>query len=129
MYKFHMSDTPNCPTCTNTIESIKHVLWSCPRAERIWEFVRTQTSAYIGNDYLSYNTIVLGNPNPNLAMETIITLVTRSILSINREDFIVNDVINEKINNLFYYEKKCFGVNSKKMRARWGNLINKYLNL
>ena len=60
-----------------------------------------------------------------MAMETIITWVIKLIMSIDRE-LISNEVIVQKFNTLFYYEKKAFGLHSKKLKARWGNLLNKF---
>jgi len=122
-----MTDSPNCKICIGTQETIKHVLWSCPRAQRIWEYLKTQTRHYVGEDYISYNTILLGNNKPNMAMETLITLATRSILSIDRDEFVRSEIIDKKMINLFHYEKKSFGAKSKKLRARWGTLMNKFL--
>ena len=55
-----------------------------------------------------------------------ITRTLKLIMSINREELINNEVIAHKFSTLFYYEKKTFGINSKKMQSRWGNLIDKF---
>ena len=119
-----MVDSPACKFCLTQIETVKHVLWSCPRTARAWEYLKGITMSHIGSDYITYNTVIVGNPEPNMAMETMITWVTKLILAINREEIISNEVIQQKFQTLFYYEQKTFGLKSKKMRARWGNLLD-----
>jgi len=60
-----------------------------------------------------------------MAMETMIVWMTKMIMSINREQ-ISNQQVETKLKTLFYYEKCMFGVNSKKMRSRWGGLLNMF---
>ena len=126
MFKFKMVDSPHCSFCPNEIETVKHVIWDCPRSTRAWEYLESQTREALGREYLSYNTIILGNPEPNMAMETMITWTLKLIMAINREELINNEVIANKFSTLFYYEKKAFGLNSKKMKSRWGNLIVRF---
>jgi hypothetical protein len=126
MFKFRMIDTPYCARCPEVIETIKHVLWECPRAKKAWEFLNEQTKDYLGEEYIKYETVILGNPNSNFAMETIITWITRMIMSIDRSEDINNEVILARLKSLFHYEKQAFGIYSKKMKARWGNLMAKF---
>jgi len=99
-------------------------LWDCPRSARAWDFLNQQTRQVLGLDYINYNSIILGHKHPNMAMETMITWTIKLIMSINREELISNEVIMQKFKTLFYFEKKTFGLNSKKFSARWGNLKN-----
>ena len=126
MFRFKMVNSPMCSLCGTEIETIKHVLWDCPRSARAWNFLTSLTRDYIDQGYISYNSIILGSHQPNMAMETIITWVIKLIMSINREELISNEVIVHKFNTLFYYEKKMFGLHSRKLKARWGNLLNKF---
>jgi hypothetical protein len=36
MFKYKMSETPNCPRC-NQIESSKHLLWECCETQKLWK--------------------------------------------------------------------------------------------
>ncbi len=121
-----MVDSPYCNFCHNAIETIKHVLWDCPRSGRVWDHVNAQTREFFGADYVTYESVVLGNAQPNLAMETMITWITKLILAINREEHISFSQIEAKFKILFYYEKQAFGLRSKKMSTRWGPLLRKY---
>ena len=124
MYRFKMVESPDCKLCANTIETIKHVLWDCPRSARAWEFLNRQTRDLLGLEYINYNSVILGHKHPNMAMETMITWTIKLIMSINREELISNEVIMQKFKTLFYFEKKTYGLNSKKFMARWGALKN-----
>jgi len=127
MDRFKMKDYPNCDFCTNTVETIKHVLWDCPRAARAWNFLNEETRTCLGSEYINYSSVIIGNPQPNMAMETMITWTCKLIMSINREDNISNELLLAKFKTLYYYEKKMLGTNSRKMQKRWGNVLNKFL--
>ncbi len=126
MYRFKMVSSPNCNTCPNEVESIKHLLWDCPRSARAWEYLNSQVRGFLGQDYVTYNSVVLGNSPPNMAMETMITWVTKMIMGINRENQISNEEIDGRFKLLFLYEKQTFGITSKRMKARWGPLLQKF---
>jgi hypothetical protein len=36
MYKFKMTESPNCPRCNN-LETTKHLLWECNDSKKIWD--------------------------------------------------------------------------------------------
>jgi hypothetical protein len=126
MFKFKMTNSPNCAMCPETVETIKHVLWECPRASRAWKFLNDQTKEFLGFEYVCYRSVILGQTSANMAMESMITWVTKMIMSIDRSNLISNEAILAKFKTLFYYEQKTFGLTSKKMRARWGNIMNKF---
>ena len=124
MFKFKMVNSPNCAVCNNVRETVKHLIWDCPRSARVWTFINELTRNLLGRDYVNYESVILGNPSPNMAMETIIVWTLKIITSINRVEIISNELIFKNFQTLFHYEKTTFGKDSKKMRARWGNLIN-----
>ncbi len=126
MHRFKMITSPNCSTCPEVIETVKHVLWECPRSMAAWDFLNSYTRQYLGREYVSYEAIILGNKDPNMAMETMIVWTMKMILSINREQRISNQLLESKLKTLFYYEKHMFGVKSKRMRSRWGGLLNMF---
>jgi len=126
LHRFKMKNNPNCDFCINTVETIKHVLWDCPRAMRSWNFLNEETRVHLGREYINYSSVIIGNPQPNMAMETMITWTCKLLMSIKRDEYISNEVLLAKFKTLFYYEKKMLGINSIKMRRRWGNILNKF---
>ena len=124
MFKFKMKDNPNCNMCPDIVENIKHLIWDCPRSARVWNFLNNLTKDLLGGEYITYNTVILGNTKPLMAMETIIVWALKLITTIDRDSFISNEVITQKLSNLLHYERKTFSTNSKKLLKRWGNLIH-----
>jgi hypothetical protein len=125
MYKFKMVESPYCSSCPDHIETIKHVLWDCPRAKNTWEHLNSSTRDWLGCDYVSYDTVIRGNTNPNMAMETMITWLSKLILGINRDHISLSQIEN-KWKTLLFYERSAFGRNSKIMKSRWVPLLAKF---
>ena len=118
-----MVNSPNCALCIDTVETIKHVLWDCPRSTRVWDFLNNETRDFLGTEYISYETIILGNSTPIMAMETLIVWITKMIMAINREELISNEVVDARFKTLFFYEKQTFGLNSKKTNSLSNSLL------
>jgi len=87
MFKFKMVESPNCKVC-GEVETIKHLVWDCPRSKSVWRYINELTLPKLGRDYITYNTIMLGNVDTLPAMEVIIVCVLRLIMSIDREQAI-----------------------------------------
>ena len=115
MFKFKMVNSPYCSICPEDVETIKHLLWTCPRAARVWNYLNTLTIVFLGGNYISYNTIILGNSIPYMAMETMIVWALKMITAIERESFISNKIIFQKFSTLFYYGKKS----SEEIQRKW----------
>jgi hypothetical protein len=122
MFRFKMVEDPYCGYCGN-VETIKHLIWDCPRSSRVWKYINNLTRAKLGRDYVSYNTVILGNENTIPGMEVIITWSLRLIMAIERNQELRDEVVLNQIKTLFFYEKTCYRINSKQMRSRWGELI------
>ena len=100
MFKFKMVNSPNCSICTDTVETVKHLLWDCPRSARIWSYLNNTTRVILGREYINYNVIVLGNPNPIMAMETMIVWALKIITSIDRSQMVESESIFQKFKTL-----------------------------
>ena len=119
MHRFRMVNSPNCARCPNTIETIKHLLWECPRSRNAWNYLNTKIRTSIGYDYVTYDTIILGGNNPIYVIETLIVWILRIIMSIERSEIITNSAIDQQIKTLFNYEKQAFRKNMQKFNMRW----------
>ena len=117
-----------CSSIVQTPGSLKHLIWDCPRSARVWKLLNNLTKDLLGGEYINYNTVILGNSKPLMAMETIIVWALKLITKIDRDSFISNEVITQKLSNLLHYERKTFSKNSKKFLNRWGNLIHLKVN-
>jgi len=125
MFKFKMVDTPHCSFCNIEIESIKHLIWDCPRSRQTWTCVNEWLGDTVGREYFTYETIVLGNENPINCLETIIVWVLRLVMSYERNEQVTTDQIKNQINTLYIYEKKMYEANPDKFEKRWGPLMNR----
>ena len=124
MFKFKMVETPNCSFCLDEVETVKHLVWDCPRSVGTWKYINDLTRPILGLDYINYKSIILSAEKPLPAMEVIIVWVLRMIMAIERVQQIQHETILLQIKTLFYYEQKCYGTRSKQMAKRWGKLID-----
>ena len=124
MHRFKMINTPNCSRCPNTIETIKHLLWDCPRSRNVWDHLNLRLKNIIGYDYINYETIILGGDRPIYAVETLIVWLLRVIMSIERDEIITNNTVDQQIKTLFNYDKISFGENTAKFKLRWKNIAS-----
>jgi hypothetical protein len=123
MFKFKMMNTPNCTYWTNRVETIKHLIWDCPRSRCAWNQVNDIFRGKLGTNYINYETNTLGNQAPLGALETVIVWILRIIMSKDREREVTNEVIRSKIETIYQYEARMLGKTSTKFIKRWGNLV------
>ena len=55
-------------------------------------------------------------------VETIIVWLLRVIMSIERDEIITNNTVDQQIKTLFICEKLTFGENTAKFKLRWKNI-------
>jgi hypothetical protein len=123
MERFGMVESSFCDNCPTTLETIKHLIWDCPRARNTWNYVNDLLTPKIGYYYITYESIFLGNERPIYAAETIIVWCLRKVISIERTTEIRHEYIKNLIETLFRYEQASFGKDSIKFRGRWKTLI------
>ena len=83
MFKFKMVDSDKCDKC-GEVETIRHVLWECSRAKKVWDRVNEMLSFIESGVRIAFENIFVGFNPTNKVAETIITRVTQMILSYNR---------------------------------------------
>ena len=120
-FRFKMVESPFCTFCagSNQIETIKHVLWDCPRASFVWNcFSNTITRAYNLN-YISYTSIVVGSEQPILIIETLITSLLKLILTKDRTHLITKEMIDNQIRLQYILEQHSMRDKRAKFDKRW----------
>jgi exonuclease III len=122
--RFGMTENPNCNLCPTAVETIKHLLWDCPRSRSAWEHLNDFLRPKIGRNYVDYETIFLGSDNPIYAIETMIVWTLKKIISINREDDISQNNIIALFKTLFKYEKQAFIKCPDKFKRRWEGIVD-----
>jgi len=121
MFKFKMSPSPFCTYCHNTqvIESIKHLLWDCPRAKSVWEYINEIAVNGYNRDYVTYNSIILGSESPIPILENLIIIALKLLLSKDRTSAVNNNEIKNRIKRLFIIEKYAFRRKKRNFEKRW----------
>jgi exonuclease III len=124
MFRFKMVESPMCDFCQgqDIIESIKHMLWDCPRAQVPWNYLQNLISRSFGINYLSYENIVLGSEETIPILECIIVLILKLIVVKDRTDIITNERIMNKIESQFTIEKQAMKNKVNKFIKRWAKL-------
>ena len=119
-----MVNSPFCEYCTedNVVETIKHILWDCPRASRIWESLNIITSRAFNLNYMTYNTIILGSEKPIFVLETLILVALKLILTKDRSTAITREVLESKIKLQFILEQKAMKDKTMIFQNRWAGL-------
>jgi hypothetical protein len=122
LHKFKMSPTPNCNYCHNEVETIKHLIWDCPRSNEAWQIFNSITMQYYNINYATYNTVVLGHSNPILVMEALVLEVLKIIMKQDRDDRISEDAIKNQMKLYYKLEKMAMKGKEIKFLARWQRL-------
>jgi len=64
------SDSTDCPKCPNNIESIIHLYWECPEAERIWQcFINFWNYSYNSTVALNRGACLIGIGLDNMGIQ------------------------------------------------------------
>jgi len=120
MFKFKMSPNENCDLC-NICETIKHVLWECPRAATLWRFLSDIINTIGSELVLSFECLFIGFAPTEPVFEAIITRMCQILLRIDRSSLIPTGVITNEIvtlANLYLFNKKTKDMN----KIMWANI-------
>lgn len=110
MLRFKMVNSSDCDFCGEK-EDVKHVLWECNRARRVWNtLAQILLNMSIRIDIRFENLFVGFNPT-NRVIEGIITRLTQVLLRIDRNNAIESNIIKHEIVNLAkkYIKVKAYG--------------------
>jgi len=124
MFKFKMVNSNECNFCADggEIETIKHMIWSCPRAESLWNYVKQICRRAFNIEYVTYDTVILGSKNPIPVLENIILIGLKLVMSKDRSQSIDNQVFINRVNNLRLIEKNSFKNKQALFKNRWAKL-------
>ncbi len=70
-----------CPYCVGNqvVETIKHLLWDCPRSSFVWSKFSQIITNHYNTDYINYKSVVLGSQNPIMLIESLILALLRLV--------------------------------------------------
>jgi len=117
MYRFKMVDSENCDFC-GVKETIKHQLWDCDRARRLWGFVNNMFDQCGMGPNVEFENLFIGFVPKNITKESIVTKTTQLLLQIQRD----NVIENEKIKSELIFLGKMY--NSRYDKCEWTKIID-----
>jgi len=122
MFKFRMVDSALCDFCThhNVVESIHHMLWECPRAQILWEYIKNLVTQSYGLDYISYKSILLGHEAIIPIVESLIITTLKLIMVKDRSSEVAIELLKNKIKTQLFIEKRS--LKQQDFHKRWGLL-------
>jgi len=122
MFKFKMVESSNCDFCLEEVETIKHMLWDCPRAQQGWRYLKRLCGQAYNDEYVNYDSIVLGSANFIPLVETLIMLTLKCITAKDRSNSIDNDHLTNKFKSQYIIEKAAMKNKKIAFEKRWGPL-------
>jgi len=96
MFKFKMVNTDNCDFCGSK-ENLKHLLWDCRRVRETWRKLDLILKTFDPGGDIKYESLFTGLEPINLIKESMITRVTRSIVTREREGPLVLEKIKAEL--------------------------------
>ncbi len=126
MFRFGMTNTPLCSFCVGgqSVETIRHLLWDCPRSKSVWRVMSELVNRYYNQNYINYNSIVLGSKDPIMLIEALILSLLKLIVIKDRTNVITVEMINSQIKMQYILEKYAMRNNIAKFNKRWEKLKN-----
>ena len=124
MFRFRMTESPNCTFCSHTVEveTIKHLLWDCPRSQQVWNYVNSVVRLAYNINYINYNTVVVGSENPIPVVESIIVTALKLILVIDRSLLVSRNEVRNRIKHQFILEQNAMRNKEQAFIKRWSRL-------
>ena len=96
MCRFKMTQNNRCNYC-GIIEDTKHMLWECPRLDNIWCRLGLVFKNYDPGGEITFETLFIGYNPTNTVLESIITRVTRSIVTRERDEVVQVQKIRHEV--------------------------------
>ncbi len=122
MFRFKMSPSPNCGYCEDQIETVKHIIWECPRSFQAWQIFNSVTTRCCGIEYATYESVILGSPNKIRVLESLIVEILKLILTKDRTDQINEEMIKNTIKLYYKIEKIAMRERELIFKKRWHKL-------
>ncbi len=94
-------------------------MWNCPRSQFVWLSINNIIRTVYNVNYLTYNNIVLGSPNPIKNAELLILLGLKLIMSKERTNDIRIETIHSNIKTLYFLEKQLVKNRSESFELQW----------
>jgi hypothetical protein len=94
--RFKMVQNPDCDFC-GVRETIKHMLWECPRLINLWDKLSRVFCTLEANKEIQFETLFVGYNLTSPILESLITRATRSIVTRERGEIIPMEKIKYEL--------------------------------
>jgi hypothetical protein len=124
MVKFKMVSSPICTFCNQDqiVESIKHLIWDCPRSKSVWDTLEELIRATYNRSYITYESIIIGNEQFIPLVENLIVIALKLIIAKDRSGPVSREQLISKIKTFYFIEKQAFQKKNLKFDRRWALL-------
>ena len=124
LHRFRLVDSPLCTHCNNgqEIESIKHVLWDCNRAQNVWNYLNSILEQTYNTTYITYDSVVLGSISTIQVAESMILTALKLILVKDRSTEIAIETVKNRIKAQFIIEQNGMKNKRVKFQKKWSRL-------
>lgn len=122
MFKFKMVNSQSCNYCNTEVESIKHMLWDCPRAQGAWNYLRQLINQAYSDEYINYETIIVGSHSVIPLLETLILLTLKAIIVKDRSNLVSIESLQQKFKTQFFIERLAMKNKKESFKRRWSRL-------
>ena len=96
MYKFGMTQNNLCDHCGD-LEDLRHMLWDCNRVKHIWTQFAQAFLLFDPGGEITYESLFIGYNPTIIVLESVITRITRSIVSRERQNTVQLCVIKKEV--------------------------------
>ncbi len=127
MARFKMIESENCNVC-GRVETIKHALWECDRAKRVWVIMNNIIGQLGYSVQIEFKNLFVGFSPTLDVIESIVTRLSQLIMSYKRETMILDHVILQTILDYTILNYNFTKKYNKKSLSEWRN-INEHLKL
>ena len=76
LYKWKIVSSPGCNLCNAVTQTVEHVLWDCPYAQRIWQNLTTMCDINLDINKVMQNTIC----TPDKNIHNLVVLIVKQYL-------------------------------------------------
>jgi len=122
MHRFKMVTDNKCDHC-GALEDVKHMMWECSRVKGMWRVLQNVFIDFDRQGEISFDSLFIGFSPTNPILESLLTRVTRSIMSRERADQLsIQQIKNELVEhcelNIFTLKSKQNKIDEwKKIKA------------
>jgi len=106
MYKFGMVDNAKCANCDEPVETIIHILFLCPKAQRVWNMLNDKkASVGLDNTQLNIEGILGIDSNDTLDL-TLNAATLQKLISLAGEPYCPDLLVERVLKSIYYNDKR-----------------------